>query len=381
MRLHHRSALDLRGDRQCDHVSLRERNHGDHHDDLGQSDGATIGNNVTVANVNVAGYNGTFVVTAIPSGTTFQYTAASGLGAGTGGTAAADTFECGMVDQGAALIPNDNGKVLLAGGDVVAFLGQSSNLSLGAGFTIDTVQFGATDTSDYAIVTGLTDTPDLGQQCVPSGDIATALGLASVPYVGPVSVWAGGEVSTVSLPAHVIGRRAPGLRGRIEHFRRVERGRHDVRRDAGRRVRIDAAVRHHVARQRAGDHCRIKRNQREQFARCDQGTSGLGKGLGRRVEDDPQTKSTPGKLTNTSPAGCDVTATLTPVSAPAVLCSASLTGSPAISEGDTVASPISVNCTCTGPTSNVKCTAAGAPFPCCTGSNREPVRRRQTRTT
>jgi len=91
--------------------------------------GLTIGSNVTVANVNVAGYNGTFVVTAIPSGTTFQYTAAASLGAGTGGTAAADTSECGMVDQGAALIPNDSGKILLAGGDVVAFLGQSSNLS------------------------------------------------------------------------------------------------------------------------------------------------------------------------------------------------------------------------------------------------------------
>ena len=47
--------------------------------------GLTIGNNVTVANVNVAGYNGTFVVTAIPTGTTYQYTAASALGAGTGG--------------------------------------------------------------------------------------------------------------------------------------------------------------------------------------------------------------------------------------------------------------------------------------------------------
>jgi hypothetical protein len=34
-----------------------------------------------------------------------------------------------MVDQGAALIPNDSGKVLLAGGDSVAFLGESSNLS------------------------------------------------------------------------------------------------------------------------------------------------------------------------------------------------------------------------------------------------------------
>jgi hypothetical protein len=92
--------------------------------------GLTIGNNVTVANVNIAGYNGTFVVTAIPTTTTFQYTVtATSLGAGTGGTAASDTFECGMVDQGAALIPNDSGKVLVAGGDVVAFLGQSSNLS------------------------------------------------------------------------------------------------------------------------------------------------------------------------------------------------------------------------------------------------------------
>ncbi len=91
--------------------------------------GLTIGNNVTLANVSVAGYNGTFVVTAIPTGTTFQFTAAAGLTAGTGGTAAADTFECGLVDQGSALIPNDGGKVLLAGGDVVAFLGEATNLS------------------------------------------------------------------------------------------------------------------------------------------------------------------------------------------------------------------------------------------------------------
>ena len=88
-----------------------------------------VGDKVTVANVSVAGYNGNFTVTAIPTGTTFQYTAASGLTAGSGGTAAADTSECGMVDQGAALIPNDGGKVLLAGGDLVTFLGQSSNTS------------------------------------------------------------------------------------------------------------------------------------------------------------------------------------------------------------------------------------------------------------
>ena len=88
-----------------------------------------VGDKVTIANVSVAGYNGNFTVTAIPCGTTFQYTAATGLAAGTGGTAAADTSECGMVDQGAALIPNDGGKVLLAGGDLVTFLGQASNLS------------------------------------------------------------------------------------------------------------------------------------------------------------------------------------------------------------------------------------------------------------
>jgi hypothetical protein len=88
-----------------------------------------VGDKVTIVGVSQAGYNGNFAVTAIPSGTTFQYTAASGLTAGTGGTAAADTSECGMVDQGAALIPNDGGKVLLAGGDLVEFLGQSSNLS------------------------------------------------------------------------------------------------------------------------------------------------------------------------------------------------------------------------------------------------------------
>jgi hypothetical protein len=88
-----------------------------------------VGDKVTTANVSIAGYNGLFTVTAIPTSTTFQFTAASGLTAGTGGTAAADTSECGMVDQGAALIPNDGGQVLLAGGDLVSFLGEASNLS------------------------------------------------------------------------------------------------------------------------------------------------------------------------------------------------------------------------------------------------------------
>jgi len=51
----------------------------------------------------------------------------------------------------------------------------------GAAFTIDTVQWGTTDTDDYAIVSGLADTADTGGEYIPSGDIATAIGLASSP--------------------------------------------------------------------------------------------------------------------------------------------------------------------------------------------------------
>ncbi|MGC2305543.1 MAG: choice-of-anchor D domain-containing protein [Candidatus Binatus sp.] len=87
--------------------------------------GLIVGNNVTISGASVTGYNGIFAVTAIPSGTTFQYTAASsGLAAGTGGFAAADTAQCGLVDSDAALL--NNGNVLVAGGDYIQFLGQSS---------------------------------------------------------------------------------------------------------------------------------------------------------------------------------------------------------------------------------------------------------------
>ena len=86
--------------------------------------GVLVGSNVTVTGVSVTGYNGIFAVTAIPTSTTFQYTAASGLGAGTGGFAAAGTAQCGLVDADAALL--NNGKVLIAGGDYIVFLGQSS---------------------------------------------------------------------------------------------------------------------------------------------------------------------------------------------------------------------------------------------------------------
>jgi hypothetical protein len=46
------------------------------------------------------------------------------LAAGTGGFAAADTAQCGLVDSDAVLL--NNGKVLIAGGDYIQFLGQSS---------------------------------------------------------------------------------------------------------------------------------------------------------------------------------------------------------------------------------------------------------------
>jgi hypothetical protein len=86
--------------------------------------GLIVGNNVTVIGVSQAGYNGTFAVTAIPTGTTFQYMTTSGLAAGTGGFAAADTAQCGLVDSSAALL--NNGRVLVTGGDYIVFLGQSS---------------------------------------------------------------------------------------------------------------------------------------------------------------------------------------------------------------------------------------------------------------
>jgi hypothetical protein len=91
--------------------------------------GLTIGDNVVISAITGTGFNGTFPVTAIPTGSTFKYTDAGATGAGTGGNAAADTAACGMVDANAVLIPNDSGKVLLAGGDLITFLGESSNLS------------------------------------------------------------------------------------------------------------------------------------------------------------------------------------------------------------------------------------------------------------
>ena len=58
---------------------------------------------------------------------------------------------------------------------------QCGDAAVGAAFTISAVAWGATDTSSYQTVTGLTDTPDLGGQLVPSSDIAYATSYASAP--------------------------------------------------------------------------------------------------------------------------------------------------------------------------------------------------------
>src|SRR5205814_2219 len=49
--------------------------------------GFAVGQTVVIAGVGVAGYNGTFTVTSVPSPTTFTYAAAAGLAASGGGTA------------------------------------------------------------------------------------------------------------------------------------------------------------------------------------------------------------------------------------------------------------------------------------------------------
>jgi hypothetical protein len=85
--------------------------------------GLVLGDVVTVAGVSVAGYNGNFAVTAIPSGTAFQYTTISGLGAGAGGTA--------QLPSGATIASASE-----AGGTVTVTTTGNPGLVLGAVVTI-----------------------------------------------------------------------------------------------------------------------------------------------------------------------------------------------------------------------------------------------------
>ena len=60
-----------------------------------------VGSSVTIAGVGVAGYNGTFTVTAVPSATQFQYTnATSGLAASGGGTVTSPDINPGATQSG-----------------------------------------------------------------------------------------------------------------------------------------------------------------------------------------------------------------------------------------------------------------------------------------
>jgi type IV pilus assembly protein PilY1 len=64
--------------------------------------GFGVGESVTIAGVGVAGYNGTWVITSVPTSTTFTYTAAtSPLANSGGGTATASSFCAVKLTQGA----------------------------------------------------------------------------------------------------------------------------------------------------------------------------------------------------------------------------------------------------------------------------------------
>lgn len=139
------------------------------------------------------------------------------------------------------------------------------NAAAGAFFAIDTVLWGATDTDEYDIISGLGDAADSGGEFIPSGDIANGIGLASAPA---------GKLTAALVPAAETDSTGPF----------------------------------------------------------------------------PETKTAGLKLTNTSPAGCDVSVALVNVSGTHAACTVSLTTASAVSEGDTVASPVGVNCTCTSKT-------------------------------
>ena len=64
--------------------------------------GLVVGHNVVIAGVGVAGYNGTFAITSVPTPTTFTYTGAPGLAASGGGTAIDPTLG-GLTLKGAVL--------------------------------------------------------------------------------------------------------------------------------------------------------------------------------------------------------------------------------------------------------------------------------------
>ena len=83
--------------------------------------GYTVNETVTVAGAGVAGYNGTWLVTSVPTTTTFTYTTAAGLAASGGGTASGPTvawaFEAGTTRlRSSPIISLDGTKVAFVSG-------------------------------------------------------------------------------------------------------------------------------------------------------------------------------------------------------------------------------------------------------------------------
>src|SRR5580704_6580789 len=86
----HRPSCNLPRDSECHFVDLRKRNDRNRHYGDRESDRFDHRDDATIADVSTTGFDGTFVVTAIPTSTTFTYTAgSSGLGTNSsaGGTA------------------------------------------------------------------------------------------------------------------------------------------------------------------------------------------------------------------------------------------------------------------------------------------------------
>jgi hypothetical protein len=131
--------------------------------------GLMVGDSVTISGVKIAGYDGIYTVTAIPSSTTFQYTGTSGLAVSSGGFAQSGTSQCGLVDSSTQLL--NNGEVLVTGGDYIVFLGQSSPQA----FIFNPATPGFTQTAPMKVAR-----EEPGIALLPSGNVLVAGGLTGI---------------------------------------------------------------------------------------------------------------------------------------------------------------------------------------------------------
>ena len=165
--------------------------------------GLVVGQYVTVTGVSVPAYNGTFAVTAIPSGTTFRYTdGTTGLAAGAGGYAAANTqtpitaaSESGttvtITSAVSGLIVGDNvtitginfvsGNTGYNGTFAVTGTGSVSTYTAASGLGSATVTngFAVADTAQCGLVDSSPALLNSGSVLVTGGDYLTFLGQSS----------------------------------------------------------------------------------------------------------------------------------------------------------------------------------------------------------